>query len=175
MSKFTFPPPRGKGRRELPDRFGPTSWKAGVLFNSIVMPGVLTLASWTSAVPPLVAFPLSAFGVLPFLMGLVLIISAVHRFRRAGVSANVYKPPPRLVMQFPFNRVRNPIYLSVLLAHLGIGLIFGAPLVFAWVLWMLCFFNFLAIPWEERKLNERFGDQYLEYKRRVPRWLPRFR
>ena len=32
---------------------------------------------------------------------------------------------------------------------------------------------FLVVPWEERNLEARFGDMYLQYKHSVPRWLGR--
>jgi protein-S-isoprenylcysteine O-methyltransferase Ste14 len=42
--------------------------------------------------------------------------------------------------------------------------------------WMIVFFvgNAIYFPLvEEKTLEKRFGDEYLKYKGRVPRWLPR--
>jgi protein-S-isoprenylcysteine O-methyltransferase Ste14 len=33
----------------------------------------------------------------------------------------------------------------------------------------------LVVPWEERKLEARFGEAYLRYKRTVPRWVGKTR
>jgi protein-S-isoprenylcysteine O-methyltransferase Ste14 len=38
---------------------------------------------------------------------------------------------------------------------------------------MAVFFHLFVTGYEERKLGRRFGDAYLEYRRRVPRWIPR--
>ncbi len=155
------------------DRLTTNTWRSCVAFNGLVMPAVLVFASWWFAVPPLARFPVSVIGILPWAAGLFLGISAFRAFRREGVSIDLTKQPKKLVKEFPFNRVRNPVYLSVLLSLLGMGLVFEAFLLFAWMVWMFCFFHFLALPWEENKLNERFGREWLQYKKRVPRWLPR--
>jgi protein-S-isoprenylcysteine O-methyltransferase Ste14 len=39
------------------------------------------------------------------------------------------------------------------------------------LLWSV--FAFRVIPFEERQLQAMFGDDYLEYKRSVPRWMGR--
>jgi protein-S-isoprenylcysteine O-methyltransferase Ste14 len=46
----------------------------------------------------------------------------------------------------------------------------GLILLMAWA-----FFAFLVVPFEERRLERRFGDGYLRYKNAVPRWLGRMR
>ena len=46
------------------------------------------------------------------------------------------------------------------------------------LIWALIFFiinNVYFLVYEEPNLEKRFGNEYREYKRNVPRWIPRFK
>ena len=78
----------------------------------------------------------------------------------------------RLVATGWHARVRHPIYLGHLLMLLGWS--GGSGLA---VLYGLAAFAILTgaimIRWEERELEQRFGESYREYQRRVPALIPR--
>ena len=80
----------------------------------------------------------------------------------------------RLVRQGLYTYTRNPMTLGALLLYLGIGFLMGSGVV---VLLTLVVFSalltFIYIH-ETRELGERFGEQYLEYKKQTPFLLPRF-
>jgi protein-S-isoprenylcysteine O-methyltransferase Ste14 len=66
---------------------------------------------------------------------------------------------------------RHPMYVSELILILGWVIFYGSSAVLiASVVWFI-FFNFYAMPNEERVLEEHFGDAYREYKNKVPRWF----
>jgi protein-S-isoprenylcysteine O-methyltransferase Ste14 len=70
-----------------------------------------------------------------------------------------------------FGCVRHPIYFFTLLAFLVTPMMsLDRMILFVTSLLYL----FVAIPIEERKLIERFGSAYLEYRKRVPAIFPRF-
>jgi len=77
--------------------------------------------------------------------------------------------PPSLVIGSPYRISRNPMYMSGMLVWLD-----GSPAVFVALLLLFSIFAFRVIPHEERQLEERFGDEYLEYKGSVHRWIGRF-
>jgi protein-S-isoprenylcysteine O-methyltransferase Ste14 len=81
---------------------------------------------------------------------------------------------PFLVTAGPFARVRNPLYLGNILMYSGAAIIanFWLPwLVFAaWLFFGIQYH--LIVDLEEEKLAELFGDQYLQYKSKVPRFIP---
>ena len=81
--------------------------------------------------------------------------------------------PRRVVAAGPYRWVRNPIYIGALLVVLGEAWLFMSwPLVaYAGAMAIVC--HLFVIGYEERTLRRRFGDSYLEYRRSVPRWLPR--
>jgi protein-S-isoprenylcysteine O-methyltransferase Ste14 len=77
-----------------------------------------------------------------------------------------------LVTTGPYRWLRHPFYVGVLLLVLACFL-----LAANWFMALAGFavFALLAIrsPIEERKLAERFGDEYLAYRARTRRFLPR--
>jgi protein-S-isoprenylcysteine O-methyltransferase Ste14 len=70
-----------------------------------------------------------------------------------------------------FGRVRHPMYLGTHLVYLGLAIAtFSLASIVMWVI-IFAFYITLA-NYEERKLEERFGDEYLEYKKNVRKWIP---
>lgn len=96
---------------------------------------------------------------------------AVRVMRGSGQSENPWKPTYEILERGPFRFSRNPMYLQMLLALVGIaialwnGWILALTPLAAWVLLRL------AILPEEAYLERKFGDDYRAYKRRVRRWL----
>ena len=52
-----------------------------------------------------------------------------------------------------------------------LALFFGSPGVFIGCVALLSVVNLVILPREERGLEAAFGQAYLQYKDRVPRWL----
>ncbi len=70
-----------------------------------------------------------------------------------------------------FSRVRHPMYLGTHLLYLGLAVVtFSLASIVMWMI-IFVFYNILA-NYEERKLEERFGNQFLEYKKTVRKWIP---
>jgi protein-S-isoprenylcysteine O-methyltransferase Ste14 len=93
--------------------------------------------------------------------------------RGKGTPAPI-DPPKKLVVEGPYRIVRNPMYWSVSFVILGEALAFRS-LALAEI--GCVFFGFAALfvmVYEEPILREKFGAEYEDYCRRVPRWLPRF-
>jgi protein-S-isoprenylcysteine O-methyltransferase Ste14 len=108
--------------------------------------------------------------------GLVLFIWCVVLFARVGQGTLApWDPTRRLVATGPYRYVRNPMILAVAAMLTGQALFFGSVALAAWcaVFVIVNHVYFLAV--EEPGLERRFGEPYPEYKRHVPRWLPRLR
>lgn len=83
-------------------------------------------------------------------------------------------PPKELVAVGLYRFVRNPMYVAGIIA------------LFGWILWspslplILAPFLFFTAAhlfvtgYEEPTLKKKFGAAYEEYRRRVPRWIPKF-
>ncbi len=91
------------------------------------------------------------------------------RTRRVGA--------PELITSGPFAYVRNPLYIGNMFMYSGAAVIANVWLPYLlFVVWL--FFGiqyYLIVKLEEEKLGEIFGEEYHEYKRQVPRFIPRFR
>lgn len=70
-----------------------------------------------------------------------------------------------------FARVRHPMYLGSHLFYLGLAIsTFSLAAIVVWVI-AFAFYDSLA-NYEESKLEERFGEEFLEYRNRVRKWIP---
>jgi protein-S-isoprenylcysteine O-methyltransferase Ste14 len=114
-----------------------------------------------------------AGGVLVGL-GVLLVYQTVSLFATIGKGTLAPWDPPRaLVIRGPYRYVRNPMISGVLAILLGEAILFGS---FAVLTWFMLFFaiNALIMPLiEEPILESRFGSDYVDYKRAVPRWIPK--
>jgi protein-S-isoprenylcysteine O-methyltransferase Ste14 len=124
----------------------------------LLLPGRQTVASWVAG---------------------GLILAAGEAFRLAGVAAagtttrRRSRDVQRLVTYGIFAWTRNPLYVGNLLAWLGVAVASGV-LWFVPVAALLFAVEYsLIVRFEEGVLESTFGDEYLSYKRRTPRWLPR--
>ncbi|MDR1401609.1 MAG: isoprenylcysteine carboxylmethyltransferase family protein [Puniceicoccales bacterium] len=117
---------------------------------------------------------LAAAGWISLGAGLFLAAWTMRLFDREGEgTAAPWAPPRKLVTAGPYGHVRNPMISSVLLMLIGEALLLNANVIF--LLFFLFFGgNMIYFPFfEEKDLEKRFGQEYLEYKRNVPRWIPR--
>lgn len=82
--------------------------------------------------------------------------------------------PQRLLTEGPYARIRHPRYVQFMLALLGYALIANYLAIYAVVLvWLAGLYGIVVL--EEKELRARFGEEYIEYARRVPRFIPRIR
>ena len=105
--------------------------------------------------------------------GIVLVASAVLITVWSVVSfgREASDQPSRLRTTGPYGISRNPMYLSWSLMILGLGFVVGSWWLLGAAALATAVTHFRVIPGEERFLAERFGDEYVNYQRQVPRWL----
>ena len=84
-------------------------------------------------------------------------------------------PKNKLLRDGIYRVVRHPRYLSAGIGVLGNALVINYAGMYILVLLLFPMgYAFVLLP-EERELIDRFGDEYLQYQREVPRLLPRLR
>jgi protein-S-isoprenylcysteine O-methyltransferase Ste14 len=120
--------------------------------------------------------PVHVLGLLCMVLGAVLLGTCIWEFARSGRGTlSPVDPPRQLVVRGLYRYVRNPMYLSVTLIVLGEFLLTGSRgLLLYWLLWFAGA-NLFVIGYEEPTLRRRFGVAYDRYRKKVGRWLPRFR
>jgi protein-S-isoprenylcysteine O-methyltransferase Ste14 len=120
--------------------------------------------------------PVAGFwpGYLPIAVGIGLYVWSVANFARVGRGTpGPWDPPRRVVATGPFRWVRNPMYIAVLLVVVGQGLLFESVAVVVYAVILAVVFHLFVIGYEEPTLHELFDGDYDDYRRAVPRWLPR--
>ena len=146
---------------------------------TLVVPALIVIPAGIRA-PHLSAAPtvgLITVGGLLIAAGLGLMIWTNVLFDRVGEGTlglgNVMGEPVHLVVRGPYRHVRNPMITGVLCILLGEAAVTGSASL---LLWFAIFLTFQATAirfWEEPHLTERYGSEYVDYRRNVPRWIPR--
>lgn len=115
-----------------------------------------------------------ALGVISIAIGLLLMVKTNLLFAGIGKGTLApWEPPKKLIVEGIYRQVRNPMLSGVFFILCGESLIFGSKGVFIWFLLFL-FANLIYLPlFEEPALEKRFGNDYVQYKKNVPRWIPR--
>lgn len=114
----------------------------------------------------LVSLPVIAIGVL------LMLWSVLHFLKVRGTPVP-FNPPPKLVTSGPYAYVRNPMLTGIFLWLFGLGVLFNSvSLTFVFTPFFILFNVFELKMVEEPELEKRFGKEYLEYKRRVPMFIP---
>jgi protein-S-isoprenylcysteine O-methyltransferase Ste14 len=118
-----------------------------------------------------------ALGWLSLLIGAALCVRSIFTFGADNLALlYVYYPQDgRIINSTIYGILRHPIYAGVLRLFIGLALINGNAnsIAFA-ILIPLGFVGWTRLV-EERELVERFGDNYLDYRKRVPAFFPKLR
>lgn len=129
------------------------------------------LAHWLGPIQLLPPLPARLVGASLALWAGVQAAWASRTMHRAGTNVNPGKPAIAIVAAGPYRYTRNPMYLSLCLLLLGLGLLLNGVLPVLFVVPLALTLHFGVIKREERYLAAKFGETYLAYQRRVRRWL----
>jgi len=101
----------------------------------------------------------------------ILRIWATYHFYQEGLKVLSLSPQNKLLTTGPYSFSRNPLYLGIVCISFGLSLFLGSisslflsiAIFAAWDLWIR--------KREEKQLEQKFGENFLKYKFKVPRWL----
>ncbi len=117
-----------------------------------------------------IGFPFTLVGVA-FLGAGTYWIGRAHRLLTQHATPVTFAPSTCIIQGGLYQYSRNPMYVGFVVFLFGCSVLSGNVLS---VLSPLCFFAVLDrmfIPYEEEKMERTFGKEYLEYRRKVRRWL----
>jgi protein-S-isoprenylcysteine O-methyltransferase Ste14 len=110
-------------------------------------------------------------GALIVIVGTALNVGGFITQKRAGTDPIPFNPSTRIVAHGLYRFTRNPMYIGFALWTLGLAVLTDS----AWTLFTvplgLVLIDRIVITREERHLARKFGEEYLNYKRRVRRWI----
>jgi protein-S-isoprenylcysteine O-methyltransferase Ste14 len=110
-------------------------------------------------------------GAALIVAGAGLMGTFVWAFRRARTPVDPYSPSEAIVTDGPYRLTRNPGYLGMALTYVGIAIVADAPWVLVPLPVVIAVIDRGVIAREERYLERKFGARYMDYKRRVRRWI----
>ena len=141
----------------------------------LVFLGALVIGVILNIVRPL---PIFTDGQIGDVLGLLLTISsaalAFWAFRtmlRAGEQPDPAVPTKSIIRQGPFGRTRNPIYISFALFDLGVALLLNNLWMLLALVPLMLYVDRGIVRREEGTLEQKFGQEYLDYKASVRRWI----
>jgi protein-S-isoprenylcysteine O-methyltransferase Ste14 len=142
----------------------------------VFVPAVILISTYKRFPPELIGLDRLLFwpSLVAAGIGLAMAFWTVSLLTKFGEGTPApWDPPQKLVVRGPYRYVRNPMITSVLFMLLAETLLLQSWPIFCWMVFFYLANAFYFPLLEERSLEKRFGKDYLEYKKHVPRWIPR--
>lgn len=121
--------------------------------------------------PASLTLPATGLGFALVVVGVALALSAVGLFIHRRTTIVPHHRSRSLVTSGPFRLTRNPMYVALSCAFVGVCLLLNAVMPLLFLALPLAYLQAITIPHEERLLLEAFGAEYASYASRVRRWL----
>ena len=137
----------------------------------MILMGAAITAHFIVPGPMLIAQPYSYSGYVLIALGTAVMLWAWGLFKRAKTPLPSNEKPSVFVVTGPYRFTRNPMYLGMAIILTGSAIAMATLPGFIAALVFFMIINYWIIPLEERSMEATFGKQYLEYKKRVRRWL----
>jgi len=148
----------------------------------LVFPPLVALAGpvlavglgWLLPLRLLPSLGLSSMAVIGALLvgaGIALALWGKRTFETAATNVNPHRPALRLVEAGPYRFTRNPMYLGIIMAELGLALALSLDwlLLLTPAIWALLHWG--VVLREEAYLTRRFGQPYTDFLSRTRRWI----
>ncbi len=122
----------------------------------------------TSAIKWLAGLPFAAAG-------LILMFRTMWLFaaKGGGGTPAPWEPINNFIVLGPYRYVRNPMLIGVNLFLTAEAILLQSIPIFLWMAAFVILNTIYFTLFEEPQLEKRFGQAYANYKRHVPRWIPR--
>jgi len=110
-------------------------------------------------------------SIVLLICSLIFVVPAILQFIRSKNSIVPLKPASSLQFRGIYAVTRNPMYFGLLLLYLGIGIVKGNWWTIMLVPLVIVLVQLLVIKKEEAYLERAFGQDYLNYRKQVRRWI----
>ena len=119
----------------------------------------------------IVPSPYNLAGIILIITGIIITLKTNFILLSNKTSIRPFETPDTFVTSGPFKFCRNPIYMGMTIILSGVETTLGSLSPFIFPLIFVLIINGLIIPEEEKDLEDKFGEKYLDYKSRVRRWI----
>lgn len=172
VAEFVFRTGTTRGKKRLFwSLAGAIFWYGAVAVMIIISPWVDKELGLTLSIPLLLRL---LVGIVLFLKGVPMVVWTITRLLRTKGTPIPFNPPPTLVMNGLYCYVRNPMHLGWTIALTGIAILVQSftLLVIFIPLFILVHIIYIKIV-EEKELEKKFGQAYMDYKKQVPMFIPK--
>ena len=120
--------------------------------------------------------PMTWLGAIVIVAGAAIYFRCAWEFAVRGLGTPAPIAPTKFLVTTALHRyIRNPMYVGVALAILGEAALFRSVRLVEYAAVMLLIAHTFVVLYEEPTLRGQFGESYEEYRRNVPRWIPRIK
>jgi protein-S-isoprenylcysteine O-methyltransferase Ste14 len=124
-------------------------------------------------VPHISGLPLQVSGSIVVVFGSVLTIwSCLLQCVKGKGTTAFSEPATKLVVSGPYRIVRNPMMIGLFIFFAGFGIVCDLVAMFLILPILMIAIHLFTIYIEEPGLKRRFGREWTDYTKKVPRWLP---
>ncbi len=118
--------------------------------------------------------PFAWLGVVTTGLGAAIYFRCAWEFAVRGLGTPAPIAPTKFLVTTALHRyIRNPMYVGVALSILGQAAFFRSVHLVIYAAAMLLIAHIFVVLYEEPTLRRQFGESYEEYRRTVPRWIPK--
>ena len=122
-------------------------------------------------VAKIIPVPWNILGIIPLACGIAINIIADRNFHQANTTVKPFEESTALITSGVFQISRHPMYFGFVLILIGVAILLGSVTPYFVILIFAILMDRVFIQAEERLLEEKFGQVWLEYKARVRRWI----
>lgn len=138
-------------------------------FGSFLVIGILIQSSWIAGSIGSATNLFLGGAILAF--GMYIIAIEVFRHQKSGSNVEPWKPTTVILSTGFYKYSRNPIYVGMVVAYMGLAFMAQSWLAFILLPLPVLIVRYHVIAREEAYLEAKFGEQYLDYKQQVRRWI----
>ena len=140
-----------------------------VIYAISILSGIVLNNYWPQTMP----YDIRGHLYGGIVIGLAILIAgfSIFEFHRANTDVRPDKPDSALIISGPYRYTRNPLYIVLTLVQITIALWFNNAWVLVLIIPSVIVITQYAITREECYLEKMFGQDYLDYKQHVRRWL----
>lgn len=126
----------------------------------LLYPGVIIIPS-----------PWNLVGLIPLVMGVWLNLAADKALHQANTTVKPFEEPTALISDGAYGMSRHPMYLGFVLILVGVAVLLKGVTPFLVIPIFVGFIEAVFIRFEEKAMEQKFGQSWGEYKRKVRRWI----
>ena len=118
----------------------------------------------------LIPFPYILIGIIFILIGGILNLLANAILKKHN-TPHKFQPSTCCVQTGIFKVTRNPMYAGMVSVVLGMAILTGNLVSFISPIALFLILQYKFIPYEEDKMKQTFGKEYIDYMDKVHRWI----